>query len=116
MPFQVHKVNIGKHLLFLCLGWAGLLVFSAVVLPPLDSHIPPQPAIYWSVVTIMVAFALYTAIVLPAYLYQSWRKFAAVPNKTAYGIWLGFETLLLLAIPTWLAFQLVGRLFSGRSR
>jgi hypothetical protein len=43
-------------------------------------------------------------IVIPAYVYRSWLRLPTVPNRTAYGLWVGLESLLLLAVPIGLAF------------
>jgi len=52
----------------------------------------------WSVIAITGLLTLYTAFAVPAYLYQSWLKLASARNRTAYGLWIGLESLLLLAL------------------
>jgi hypothetical protein len=98
------KVGTGKHLGFVMLAWAVFFVLAAWVLPPLDSHQRPVPLVYWSVLTLTILLALPTVVVVPAYVYRSWLKLPTVPNRTAYGLWIGLESLLLLAVPVGLAF------------
>jgi len=57
----------------------------------------------------MVLLALLSAIIVPAYLYQSWLKLPTAPNKLVYGLWIAFETLLLIAVPVWLFVLLLSK-------
>ena len=116
MPLSIARVGRARHLYILLLVWAVFLLLAACVLPPLDSRLPPSPLVGWSMVALTVLLALLSAIIVPAYLYLSWLKLPTVPNKTAYGLWMGFETLLLLGVPIWLAFSLLTGLFSSRIR
>lgn len=118
MPFPqtVAKLGTGKQLGFVLLGWVVMLVVAASVLPPLDSHLQPAPLTYWSVVTLTILLAISTAIIVPGYLYQSWLKLPTAPNRTLYGLWLGLESLLLLAVPTGLAFLLLTKILSSGFR
>jgi len=109
MPFLAAKIGTGKHLGFVVLAWAVFFVLAAWVLPPLDSHQRPVPLVYWSVLTLAILLALPTVIVVPAYVYRSWLRLPTVPNRTAYGLWIGLESLLLLAVPVGLAFWLLTR-------
>lgn len=104
MPFLAAKIGTGKHLGFVLLAWAVFLVLAAWVLPPLDSRLQPTPLVYRGVLTLTILLALATVIVIPAYVYRSWLRLSTVPNRTAYGLWVGLESLLLLAVPVGLAF------------
>ncbi len=112
MPYSLARVGTGKHLGFVLLAWAVFLVLEAWVLPPLDSHLRPAPLVYWSFVTLAVLLAVPTVIVVPAYVHRSWLRLPTVSNKTAYGLWVGLESLLLLAVPVALAFLFLSRFFS----
>jgi hypothetical protein len=109
MPFLAAKIGTGKHLGFVLLAWAVFFLLAAWVLPPLDSHLQPTPLVYRSVLTLTILLALPTVIVIPAYVYRSWLKLPTVPNRAAYGLWVGFESLLLLTLPIGLAFWLLSR-------
>jgi magnesium-transporting ATPase (P-type) len=100
MPFSMRKASAEKHLFFAFLGWAVFLMFAAWILPPLDSHLQPQPLTYWCIVAIAAILAIYTAIIVPAYFYKMWRRLPSVPNKASYGLWVGFESLTFIAILT----------------
>jgi hypothetical protein len=104
MPFSLVNVGRGKHLGFVLLAWIAFFLLSAWVLPPLDSHLKPTPLVFWSFASFAALLALPTAIIVPAYVYQSWLRLPTVPNRTMYGLWLGLESLILLAVPIWLAF------------
>jgi MFS-type transporter involved in bile tolerance (Atg22 family) len=104
MPFLAAKIGTGKHLGLVLLAWAVFFLLAAWMLPPLDSRLQPTPLVYWSVLTLTILLALPTVVVVPAYVYRSWLKLPSVPNRTAYGLWVGLESLLLLAVPVGLAF------------
>jgi hypothetical protein len=104
VPFSAAKIGTGKHLGFVLLAWAVFFLLAAWVLPPLDSRLQPTPLVYRSVLTLTILLAVPTVIVVPAYVYRSWLKLPTVPNRAAYGLWVGFESLLLLAVPIGLAF------------
>ena len=93
------RLSKGGRLLIVLAGWASSFVLAAIVLPPLDSHIAPKPAAYWSILALVAVLTLCSLIAIPAYLLQQWRRLPTVPNRAAYGIWLGFESMLLVAIP-----------------
>ena len=109
MPFSLAKIGTGKHLGFVLLAWFVFFVLAAIVLPPVDSHLQPAAPLWWSLLTVAVLLAVSTVIVIPAYVYQSWLRLPTVPNRTAYGLWVGLESLLLLAVPVGLAFWLLTR-------
>ncbi len=104
MAFLAAKIGTGKHLGFVLLAWAVFFLLAAWVLPPLDSRLQPTPLVYRSVLSLTILLALATVIVIPAYVYRAWLRLPTVPNRTAYGLWVGFESLLLLAVPIGLAF------------
>ena len=103
VPFLAAKIGTGKHLGFVLLAWTVFFLLAAWVLPPLDSPLQPTPLVYWSVLTLTTLLALPTVIVVPAYVYRSWLRLPTVPNRTAYGFWVGLESLLLLGVPMGLA-------------
>jgi len=88
------------------LAWAVFFLLAAWVLPPLDSRLQPTPLVYRSVLTLTIILALATVTVIPAYVYRAWLRLPTVPNRMAYGLWVGLENLLLLALPVGLAFWL----------
>lgn len=116
MPDSIPRVGTGRNLGFVVVAWAVFFVLAAWLLPPLDSHLQPTPVVYWSVVTLAILLTLSTVIVVPAYVYRSWLRLPTVPNRTAYGFWIGLESLLLLAVPIGLAFLFFTRLFGPRLR
>ena len=60
-----------------------------------------------------VLLALPTVIIIPAYVYQLWLRLPTVPNRTAYGLWAGLESLLLLTVPIGLAFLFFAKFLSS---
>ena len=107
------KVGTGKILGIVLLGWFVFLALAASVLPPLDSHLQPTPPVFWGLLTFAVLLAILTVIVVPAYVYQSWLRLPTVPNGTAYGLWVGLESLFLLAVPVGLFFLFLARFVSS---
>jgi hypothetical protein len=103
------KIGTGKHLGLVLLAWAVFFVLAAWALPPLDSHLQPTPLMYRGVLTLTILLALATVIVIPAYVYRSWLRLPTVPNRAAYALWVGLESLLLLALPVGLVFWLLTR-------
>ncbi|MFZ0960728.1 MAG: hypothetical protein WAO35_07455 [Terriglobia bacterium] len=96
MPFPPCKASAEKHLFFAIIGWIVFVVWFLVSNLDLEPHTPAL----WSVEAVAALLALYTAIVVPIYLYQMWRRLPIVPNKASYGLWMGFESLAFLAILT----------------
>jgi len=111
VPFSLAKSGTDKHLCFVLLGWFAFLVIAAVILSPVDSHVEPGPVTLWSIVTITALLTLYTGVAVPAYLYQSWLRLPTVPNKTAYGLWIGLESLLLLSVAAGAVYLLLNMLY-----
>jgi hypothetical protein len=93
------KVSIGKHLGLVFAGWIVTLSAAAIFLPPLDSRPVHPAAAYRNLLITLCLLSAYTIMIVPAYLYQSWRRLPSVPNKLAYGCWVGFETVLLFVLP-----------------
>ena len=112
MPFLA-KVGRESHLGFVAPAWAVFFALAAWVLPPLDSHQRPVPLVYWSVLILAILLVVPTVIVVPAYVYRSWLKLPTVPNRMAYGLWVGLESLLLLGVPMGLAFWVVDQVTRG---
>jgi hypothetical protein len=107
MQFPLNKAGVEKHLLIAILSWMVILVFVAWFLPPTDSHRQLQPLAKWSIVAVAGLPAIYIAMLVPVYFYQSWKMLPTVPNKISYGLWLGFETIAFLAILALFWFSLV---------
>ena len=110
------RVGTGKHLGFVLLAWVLFFMLAAWVLPPLDSHLKSEPLVHWSFITLAALLAFSAAVIVPAYLYQSWRRLTTVPNRTPYGLWLVLESLFLVAVPIWLVFLLLTKFFSSGFR
>lgn len=108
----IAKVGTGRNLGFVLLAWFVLLWWAAWAFPPLDSHPKPGPLVFWSFMILAVPLALLTVIFVLAYLYQSWLMLPTARNKIVYGLWLGFETLLLLGVPIWLAISFLTEILS----
>src|ERR1039458_5321423 len=116
LPLSLVRVGTGKHLGFVLLAWVLFFMLAAWVLPPLDSHLKPEPLVHWSFITLAALLAFSAAVIVPAYLYQSWRRLTTVPNRTPYGLWLVLESLFLVAVPIWLVFLLLTKFFSSGFR
>src|ERR1035438_1214298 len=48
LPLSLVRVGTGKHLGFVLLAWVLFFMLAAWVLPPLDSHLKPEPLVHWS--------------------------------------------------------------------
>lgn len=109
-PFPLSKARIEKHLFFVFLAWWVTSVFAAAILPPSPSHVRPEWSLtIWSIVIMVSMLTIYTATILLIYFYQSWKELPTVANKTSYSVWLGFESLVFLAILIWIASVFFGR-------
>ncbi len=97
MASLLAKFGSDKFVFLAILGLALVSFVMALILPPIDSHLKPPPLVFWSLVTLLALLTVCIAIAVPTYLYRSWARLRTVPNKTAYVIWLGFETLLAFA-------------------
>ena len=104
MSLSLRKLGTGRHLGFVLLAWVIFLLIAALLLPPLDSHLQPGSIVGWGVVMMAILLALTSMIIVPAYLYRSWLRLPTVSNRTAYGLWISFESLLLLAMLLGVAF------------
>src|ERR1017187_7983072 len=79
-------------LIHVALGWAALSVAAALILPPIDSRVPPNRALevaFLVCAAILLAASLFAAV---KYFLAAWLKVRTVPNKTSYVIWIGLET------------------------
>jgi len=94
MTILLRNVGTGKYMLFVVLAWAMFFLLAALVLPPIDSHLRPALSVYRGFLSVAVLLAVPTVIVAPAYVYRAWLRLPTVPNRTAYGLWLGFESVL----------------------
>ena len=103
-------LRAGRMLALVFCGWLILFWVAAWVLPPVDSRLPPQPLVFWSILAVAATLALATAVLTPIHFYQSWRRLSTVSNKAAYGVWLSFETLVVVTLAVWL----VSLLLHGR--
>lgn len=92
------------------LAWFVFFLVAGWVFPPLDSHLRPALPIDWSFFIMAVVLALATLIIVPAYVYQSWRRLPTVPNRIAYALWVGVESVLLLALPICLTLLVLHKL------
>jgi len=108
----LRKTTAGRYLLYVLVGCGAWMCIAALLLPPLDSRIKPRPLIVWSTTAVSVLLAICTAAAIPAYLYRSWCKLATVSSKVAYGDWMGFESVILLAIETGIVYFLLYTLSS----
>ena len=93
------RIKKANHIGVATIGWLAGLTVAALLLPP-DfgiSHCSPLIAI---TLALLAIWTLYTVIALPVYYYRSWSRLPKVPNKTAYALWLGFETLVGIAVLT----------------
>lgn len=75
-------------------GWVVILVAAAVRLPWQSLEELEITDLLLSCLTI-VWLAL-TLVALGAYFYRGWRRVPSVPNRSAYILWLGFESLCTL--------------------
>jgi hypothetical protein len=101
----------GRHLLYAFIGWGVFACTAAFVLPPTDSRVEPPPLTFWSIITITALLAIYTALAVPGYLRHAWLKLPTVPNKLAYGLWIGLESVVLVAIEFGALYLLIAMLF-----
>jgi uncharacterized membrane protein (DUF485 family) len=65
---------------------------------PFLEFVRRHPALHWPLVICGVVGAIIYAAGAWMYFYKSWRKLPLVPNKISYGIWMGFESLVFLAL------------------
>jgi len=94
------------NLVQLALAWAALLICSALVLPPLDSHIQPRPAVMAVFLVCGTVLLCATFIAAVRYFTQSWGRVRQVPNRTAYVTWLIVESSAAVAVMLFLIYGL----------
>ncbi len=94
----LRKASAGRYLLYVLVGCGAWMCIAALLLPSMDSRAKPRPVVVWSTVAILALAALCTSAAILIYLYGSWRKFPTVSNKIAYGVWMIFESVILLGV------------------
>jgi hypothetical protein len=83
------RITLGK----IAFAWALFLWCAGMVLPNLDSHTRAQPVVKAIVAVVYTMFLIGTPIALATYFNRAWRRVAAVPNRTAYLIWMSLESI-----------------------
>ena len=83
------RVTLGK----IAFGWAIFLWCAAMVLPNLDTHTRAHPLVKTIFAIVYTLFLIGTPIAVTTYFNRAWRRVAAVPNRTAYVIWLTLESI-----------------------
>jgi len=83
------RLTLGK----VALAWAVFLWCAGLVLPNLDSHAQAHPAVKAIVAAGLATLLIGTPIALATYFNRAWRRVAAVPNRTAYVLWLSLESI-----------------------
>ena len=90
------KLSIGKWGCFLALAWILVLGLGAVVLPP--RGVRPSSATAFLFIVAACSLLVATAVILCIYFYRAWMRVPTVANKTAYVLWLSFESLAAVAV------------------
>lgn len=80
----------------LTLAWILVLWLAAVVLPPVRVR-PFSPIAFVFIVT-LCSLLVATVAALCIYFYRAWKRVPTVANKTAYVLWLSFESLAAGAV------------------
>src|SRR5690242_6495523 len=83
------RVTLGK----VALAWGVGLWCAAIVLPNHDSHTRAHPAVGAVTAFVWGLLCIGTLIALVNYFNRGWRRAATVPNRIAYVIWMGLESL-----------------------
>ena len=99
------KPSTGKLARVLVLAWILLLWIAAVILPPTGV----RPSSVTALLFIISACSLLaaTSVALFIYFYRSWKRVQSVTNKGAYVLWLGFESLAVVAVLAYLLCRLL---------
>jgi hypothetical protein len=86
------------NLAHVALGWVVFLIGAALVLPPLDSHVQPHPAL--KALLFVCGTGLIAATFMAAFRYfnEAWGKARNVSNKAAYVVWLSLESLAAIVV------------------
>lgn len=82
----------------LLLGWFVFLLGAALLLPPLDSHASAQPTVKAAFAVVGALFVIGTLVALMSYFMRAWQRLGTVPNRTAYMVWVGLETVAALFV------------------
>jgi hypothetical protein len=83
------RVTLGK----IALAWAVFLWCAAMVLPDLNLHTRAHPVVKAIVLVVYTLYIIGTPIALATYFNRAWRRVSAVPNRTAYVIWMSLESI-----------------------
>jgi hypothetical protein len=97
------KLTLGR----VAIAWAVFLIGAAVALPPIDSRTPVHPAVTVIVFICCALLLIATPIAVFTYFNQAWRKIGSVPNKSAYAIWLGLESIVAVSILSTTAYAVI---------
>jgi hypothetical protein len=97
------RVTLGR----IAFAWAVFLWCAGLVLPNLDSHTRAHPIVKVVIAVVYIMFFIWTPIALVTYFSRSWRRVAAVPNRTAYVIWMSLETVAGAGLLGILAYAMV---------
>jgi quinol-cytochrome oxidoreductase complex cytochrome b subunit len=100
---QVSRLTLGG----IAVGWFVFLLGAAFLLPPLDSHASVQPTVKAAFAVIGALFVIGTLVALMSYFMQAWQRLSTVPNRTAYMVWIGLETVAALFVLFGLAYSTV---------
>ncbi len=85
------------------------------MLPPLDSHAPVNLSVKAAFAVASSLLCIGTLIALMTYFTKVWRKAKTAPNRTAYVVWIGIETIAALSVVFGLTYSTI-RFASGRFR
>lgn len=83
------RVTLGR----IALAWGVFLWCAAMLLPNLDLHTRAHPVVRATIVVVYTLYIIGSPIALAAYFNRAWRRVSAVPNKTAYIIWMSLESI-----------------------
>jgi hypothetical protein len=86
---MLSRLTLGR----VALAWFAFLWIAALILPNLGSHAQAHPATKAIVAAGYVTLLISTPIALIGYFNRAWRRVGAVPNTTAYVIWLSLESI-----------------------
>lgn len=76
-------------------GWLVIVAGVAILLPPESRRFALGTV---SMLALIGAWLLLTAVALVVYLYRAWLRLPAVPSKVACAAWLGFQIACTLAV------------------
>ena len=67
-------------------------------MPELDSHAPVHPAVTAVIGVYYGLLSIFTIVAVAGYFNRAWRRAMTVPNRTAYAIWMGLESMAVAAL------------------